>query len=101
VLRHLHAQDGHPICTLRSLVENHFPDYEHLSSFSPLVTPYQNFDSFSFLADHPGRPKSDSYYVDKDWMLHTPTSAHEVDVFTGGSERWLLTAAVYRDYQRD
>ncbi|KAI0054073.1 phenylalanyl-tRNA synthetase [Auriscalpium vulgare] len=94
--RRLHAQDGHPIATLRGLIESHFPDYAHLSSLSPIVTPHQNFDSLSFPADHPGRAKTDSYYINKDYMLRTHTSAHEVDVFTSGSERWLLTADVYR-----
>ncbi|KAI0306575.1 phenylalanyl-tRNA synthetase [Multifurca ochricompacta] len=94
--RRLHAQKGHPISTLRSLVESHFPDFSHLSSLSPVVTPYQNFDSLSFPADHPGRAKTDSYYINKNAMLRTHTSAHEVEIFSRGIERWLLTADVYR-----
>ncbi|KAI0006032.1 phenylalanyl-tRNA synthetase [Russula compacta] len=96
LLRRLHAQKGHPISTLRSLIEGHFPDFAHLSSLSPIVTPYQNFDSLSFPADHPGRAKSDSYYINRNVMLRTHTSAHEVEVFAKGTERWLLTADVYR-----
>ena len=94
--RRLHAQKGHPISTLRSLIESHFPDFAHLSSLSPIVTPYQNFDSLSFPADHPGRTKTDSYYINKNAMLRTHTSAHEVEVFAKRTERWLLTADVYR-----
>ncbi|KAA1471174.1 phenylalanyl-tRNA synthetase [Dentipellis sp. KUC8613] len=94
--RQLHLQDGHPICTLRTLVEDHFGDFAHLRSVSPLVTPYQNFDSLSFPKDHPGRSKTDSYYLNQDMMLRTHTSAHEVEVFSEGKERWLLTADVYR-----
>jgi phenylalanyl-tRNA synthetase alpha chain len=94
--RRLHAQNGHPISTLRSLIEDHFPDFAHLSSLSPIVTPYQNFDSLSFPADHPGRAKTDSYYINRNTMLRTHTSAHEVEVFAKGTERWLLTADVYR-----
>jgi phenylalanyl-tRNA synthetase alpha chain len=94
--RRLHAQKGHPISTLRSLIEDHFPDFTHLSSLSPIVTPYQNFDSLSFPIDHPGRAKTDSYYINKNAMLRTHTSAHEVEVFAKGTERWLLTADVYR-----
>ena len=94
--RRLHTQEGHPISTLRSLIESHFPDFAHLSSLSPIVTPYQNFDSLSFPADHPGRAKTDSYYINKNAMLRTHTSAHEVEVFAKGIERWLLTADVYR-----
>jgi len=94
--RRLHAQKGHPISSLRSLIESHFSDFEHLSSLSPIVTPYQNFDSLAFPADHPGRAKTDSYYINRNTMLRTHTSAHEVDVFAKGAERWLLTADVYR-----
>ena len=94
--RRLHARKGHPISTLRSLIENHFPDFAHLSSLSPIVTPYQNFDSLSFPVDHPGRAKTDSYYINRNVMLRTHTSAHEVEVFAKGTERWLLTADVYR-----
>jgi len=94
--KRLHAQEGHPISTLRSLIESHFPDFAHLSSLSPIVTPYQNFDSLSFPADHPGRAKTDSYYINRNAMLRTHTSAHEVEVFAKRTERWLLTADVYR-----
>jgi phenylalanyl-tRNA synthetase alpha chain len=94
--RRLHAQKGHPINTLRSLIESHFPDFAHISSLSPIVTPHQNFDSLSFPADHPGRAKTDSYYINRNAMLRTHTSAHEVEVFAEGTERWLLTADVYR-----
>lgn len=94
--RRLHAQKGHPLCTLRSLIENHFEGFSHLSSFSPIVTPFKNFDELSFPIDHPGRQLSDSYYINKDLMLRTHTSAHEVEVFRGGETKWLLTADVYR-----
>ena len=94
--KRLHTQKGHPIATLRSLIENHFPNFTHLSSLSPIVTPYQNFDSLSFPLDHPGRAKTDSYYINRNTMLRTHTSAHEVEVFAKGMERWLLTADVYR-----
>ncbi|KAF8654164.1 hypothetical protein AX16_003693 [Volvariella volvacea WC 439] len=92
----LHTQPGHPLNTLRTLVETNYPDFAHLSSLSPLVTPFQNFDELSFPADHPGRSVTDSYYVNKDLMLRTHTSAHEVEVFRKGETKWLLTADVYR-----
>ncbi|KAF8136355.1 hypothetical protein EV363DRAFT_1428757 [Boletus edulis] len=92
----LHTQPAHPLSTLRALIESHFPSYAHISSLSPLVTPYQNFDLLSFPADHPGRSVTDSYYVNKDLMLRTHTSAHEVEVFEKGETKWLLTADVYR-----
>ncbi|ESK96980.1 phenylalanyl-trna synthetase [Moniliophthora roreri MCA 2997] len=92
----LHTQEAHPLCTLRSLIESHWPDFSHLSSLSPLVTPYKNFDELSFPADHPGRSVTDSYYINKNLMLRTHTSAHEVEVFKQKESKWLLTADVYR-----
>ncbi len=92
----LHAQPSHPLNTLRTMIESHYPDFAHLSSLSPLVTPHKNFDELSFPADHPGRAVTDSYYINKGTMLRTHTSAHEVEVFGKGEDKWLLTADVYR-----
>lgn len=92
----LHNQPAHPLGILRSKIESHFHDFEHLSSLNPVVTPAQNFDSLGFPADHPGRSVTDSYYVNRDYMLRTHTSAHEVETFAAGHSKWLLTADVYR-----
>ncbi|KAL1743998.1 hypothetical protein HDZ31DRAFT_39640 [Schizophyllum fasciatum] len=92
----LHTRAGHPLSTLRALIEEHYSDFSHLSSISPLVSPFKNFDELGFPPDHPGRAKTDSYYVNRELMLRTHTSAHEVEVFRAGHDRWLLTADVYR-----
>ncbi|KAJ6547570.1 hypothetical protein B0H19DRAFT_1266483 [Mycena capillaripes] len=92
----LHTRPSHPLNTLRGLIESHFAGFTHLSSLSPLVSPYKNFDELSFPQDHPGRAVTDSYYVNKELMLRTHTSAHEVEVFRSGETQWLLTADVYR-----
>jgi len=92
----LHLKPSHPLSTLRGLVESAYPDFTHVSSISPLVSPYKNFDELSFPLDHPGRSVTDSYYANKDVMLRTHTSAHEVEMFRRGETRWLLTSDVYR-----
>ena len=92
----LHNQPAHPLGILRSKVESHFHDFAHLSSMHPVVTPAQNFDLLGFPADHPGRSLTDSYYINKDYMLRTHTSAHEVETFATGQSKYLLTADVYR-----
>ncbi|TFK29944.1 phenylalanyl-tRNA synthetase [Coprinopsis marcescibilis] len=92
----LHTKTGHPLNTLRTLIETHFSGFSHVSSFSPVVTPFKNFDELSFPPDHPGRSVADSYYINKDLMLRTHTSAHEVEMFRKGEDKWLLTADVYR-----
>ncbi|KAI5122968.1 hypothetical protein M0805_006847 [Coniferiporia weirii] len=90
------ARPAHPLATLKSAIEANFPDYAHFSDLSPLVSPRKNFDDLSFPPDHPGRAKTDSYYVNRDLMLRTHTSAHEVEVFAAGHKKWLLTADVFR-----
>ena len=92
----LHNQPSHPLGILRSKIESHFHDFAHLSSVHPVVTPAQNFDLLGFPPDHPGRSVTDSYYLNKDYMLRTHTSAHEVETFAAGQPKWLLTADVYR-----
>ncbi|KAI0797663.1 hypothetical protein C8Q75DRAFT_13551 [Abortiporus biennis] len=94
--RRLHLQPAHPIGTLRTLIESHFPSFSSYSDFSPVVTPAKNFDDLSFPEDHPGRSVTDSYYINNDLMLRTHTSAHEVETFAKGVREWLLTADVYR-----
>jgi len=92
----LHVKHDHPLSTLRELIESAYPRFSHISSIPPLVTPYQNFDELSFPADHPGRSVTDSYYANRNMMLRTHTSAHEVEMFRRGETQWLLTADVYR-----
>ncbi|CCM04583.1 uncharacterized protein FIBRA_06764 [Fibroporia radiculosa] len=94
--RNLYLEPAHPLGILRSVVERHFSDFTALSGWSPLVTPSKNFDDLGFPEDHPGRALTDSYYINRDLMLRTHTSAHEVEVFSRGERRWLLSADVYR-----
>jgi phenylalanyl-tRNA synthetase alpha chain len=61
------------------------------------VSVEQNFDSLGFPADHPGRSKTDTYYVNKNNVLRTHTSAHQVDMFRAKkSLGFLISADVYR-----
>ena len=62
-----------------------------------MVTTHQNFDSLGFPSDHPGRSRTDTYYVNKDTVLRTHTSAHQADTFRANeSEGFLISADVYR-----
>jgi len=95
--RNVYQIPNHPISILGSLIHEHFGSrYDAIPGQSPVVTPSQNFDSLAFPEDHQGRQASDSYYINKDWMLRTHTSAHEVEIFKRGHKRWLFTADVYR-----
>jgi phenylalanyl-tRNA synthetase alpha chain len=67
-----------------------------VTTLSPIVSTQKNFDDLGFAEDHPGRRLTDSYYINATTMLRTHTSAHEVEIFSQGKDKWLLTADVYR-----
>ncbi|KAL8907420.1 MAG: hypothetical protein Q9171_005862 [Xanthocarpia ochracea] len=97
--RRLHLQPSHPVSLTRELIERRFPlpTYIHHNDLSPVVSVAQNFDSLGFPADHPGRNRSDTYYVNRDTVLRTHTSAHEADIFRqNASEGYTISADVYR-----
>ncbi|KAF2762077.1 phenylalanyl-tRNA synthetase [Pseudovirgaria hyperparasitica] len=97
ISRRLHLQPDHPLAITRTLIESRFPGYKYHNNLSPIVTTAQNFDSLGFPGDHPGRAKSDTYYINKDTVLRTHTSAHQLDTFRANqSDGYLIAADVYR-----
>ncbi|KAG9249023.1 hypothetical protein BJ878DRAFT_199661 [Calycina marina] len=99
IARKLHVQKDHPISITRAIIESKFPSqtYKYHNDFFPIVSTLQNFDSLGFPLDHPGRSKTDTYYINKGTVLRTHTSAHQADVFRRNeSEGFLISADVYR-----
>lgn len=95
--KRLHLKANHPLRITRELIESRFPGYKSYTKFFPIVTTHQNFDSLGFPADHPGRAKTDTYYINKDTVLRTHTSAHQADVFRANeSDGFLISQDVYR-----
>ena len=94
--RNLYMNPTHPLGILQNLISSHFHNFNIMVGLPPVVTPAQNFDDLGFPPDHPGRAVTDSYYINKDLMLRTHTSAHEVETFARGERQWLLSADVYR-----
>ncbi|KAF2997206.1 hypothetical protein E8E14_000907 [Neopestalotiopsis sp. 37M] len=99
VPRRLHLQKDHPVYITRQIIESVFPSptYKYHNTFDPVVSTLQNFDSLGFPSDHPGRAKSDTYYINESTLLRTHTSAHQADVFRANlSPGYLISADVYR-----
>lgn len=97
--RRLHLQEDHPVAITRQIIESRFPapTFRYVNSLHPIVSTFQNFDSLGFPPDHPGRARSDTYYVNSDTLLRTHTSAHELETFrANASAGFLLSADVYR-----
>ncbi|RCK55351.1 Phenylalanine--tRNA ligase, mitochondrial [Candida viswanathii] len=99
ITRKLHKNPSHPIGILNDLIKTSIKDMDYTiyEDFHPIVTRYQNFDSLGFPEDHPGRSKSDTYYLNKDHLLRTHTSAHEQECFVNCvTKGYVITADVYR-----
>ena len=97
VTRRLHLQPDHPLTITRKLIESRFPGYKTHNDLFPIVTTGQNFDSLGFPLDHIGRSRTDTYYLNKNTVLRTHTSAHQADTFRNNeSEGYLISADVYR-----
>jgi phenylalanyl-tRNA synthetase alpha chain len=97
VTRKLHTQKDHPLNITRKLIESRFPGFKHYNSLFPIVSTKQNFDSLGFPQDHPGRSRTDTYYLNRDTVLRTHTSAHQADVFRANqTDAFLISADVYR-----
>ncbi|KNG44956.1 phenylalanyl-trna mitochondrial precursor [Stemphylium lycopersici] len=95
--RRLHLQPDHPLTITRKLIESRFPGYKTHNDLFPIVTTGQNFDSLGFPLDHIGRSRTDTYYLNKETVLRTHTSAHQADTFRNNeSEGYLISADVYR-----
>ncbi|KAI8911569.1 phenylalanyl-tRNA synthetase [Gorgonomyces haynaldii] len=99
--RKLHLQPNHPLNILKTKIEAYFhginPGYCVLDSMNPIVTTKQNFDDLLFTPQHPGRSKTDTYYIDNKHVLRTHTSAHQSEAIASKrSNQYLLTADVYR-----
>ena len=105
--RNLYLDENHPLSITRRLIESQFPgpEYGNHVEPQPVVSTVQNFDDLGFPADHPGRNRTDTYYINKDTILRTHTSAHQRFYFQrlnlNESERpdeegYTVTADVYR-----
>ncbi|KAK9454146.1 phenylalanyl-tRNA synthetase [Dipodascopsis uninucleata] len=99
VPRKLLQNPSHPLATIKNIIESNFPrdEYTAYTNISPVVTTKENFDSLCFPEDHPGRSKTDTYYVNESLVLRTHTSAHQCQMFKScPTPGYLISADVYR-----
>ena len=81
--RRLYLEENHPLSITRKLIESQFPGpvYGSYCETNPVVSVAQNFDVLGFPRDHPGRSRTDTYYVNQETLLRTHTSAHQQAYF--------------------
>ncbi|KAI1612891.1 phenylalanyl-tRNA synthetase alpha chain [Exophiala viscosa] len=103
--RNLYDIPDHPITITRNLIESCFPypEFNHFTVKDPVVTVKDNFDVLGFPADHPGRSRTDTYYVNSDHLLRTHTSAHQHAAFQSlVAEKYVTGYTICADvYRRD
>lgn len=106
VSRNLHHQNNHPLHLLKRRIIRYFygsyvnrrgnPLFSVYDKLSPVVTTYQNFDSLLVPVEHPSRKKSDSYYLNSNYLLRPHTSAHQNELIRSGLDHFLIVGDVYR-----
>lgn len=104
--RKLHLVQKHPLGLIKQrIIDYMYGKYDNVrgnplfsvhQNLSPIVTLQQNFDSLLVAEDHPSRKKSDSYYLNKDFMLRAHTSAHQTELISMGLDNFLVVGDVYR-----
>lgn len=104
--RNIYLQDHHPLSIIRKKIVNHFyksfvtnrgsPLFSVVDNLSPVVTLEQNFDSLLIPADHISRKKTDSFYLNRDYMLRAHCTAHQLDLLKSGLDNFLVIGDVYR-----
>jgi phenylalanyl-tRNA synthetase alpha chain len=98
--RNLHNRTHHPICTIKNIITTHFTslnqNFEFFDDLCPVVDTKNNFDDLLVKPDHVSRRMSDTYYISRDTVLRTHTSAHQTSLLSQGSTAFLATGDVYR-----
>ena len=103
--RNLHLQTNHPIEIVKRMIYEYFDTldrkFDRFDELSPVVSVEDNFDLLLIPDDHPARSRSDTYYVNKEMVLRTHTSAHQNQLLADGVTSFLVTGDVYRKDEVD
>tara|TARA_Y100000034_G_scaffold75549_1_gene90740 strand:+ start:5384 stop:6409 length:1026 start_codon:yes stop_codon:yes gene_type:complete len=93
--RDLLAEEG-PLNLLLDEIRGVFKDFVIDVNKEPVVTTTQNFDELLIPEDHVSRSLKDTYYVDKNHVLRTHTSAHQTQHLRYGHRKFLVIGDCYR-----
>lgn len=103
----LHNRQNHPLSIIKNAIYDYFkslPEFENITThddLSNIVTTHANFDDLLISEEHPSRRKSDTYYVDKNHVLRSQTSAHQCELMMKGERSFLVSGDVYRKDEID
>ncbi len=102
----LHNRKNHPIEIIKNNIYKYFEslteyNFSYFDNLSEIVSIEDNFDKLLIPKDHPARKKSDSYYVNENYVLRTHTSAHQNELLSKGFTQFIVTGDVYRKDEID
>ena len=104
--RNLHNLKNHPIEIIKKKIYEYFDqldnyEFDKFDNLDPFVSTEDNFDKLLLSKDHPARSKSDTYYVNEDFVLRTHTTAHQNNLLKEGYTNFLVVGDVYRKDEVD
>lgn len=79
--RQLYAKPGNPIYLIAESLRQHFKGFTCHHFVDPVVDLWSNFDSILVQPGHISRSRTDTFYVDKNHVLRSHTSAHQSTCF--------------------
>ena len=95
IKRHLYLTPGNPLNLIAGSTKQYFNDFKSFEYRCPVVDLLTNFDTLLIPENHVSRSKSDTYYVNSNYVLRSHTSAHQAECFKK-SDSFLCIADVYR-----
>ncbi|XP_050548965.1 probable phenylalanine--tRNA ligase, mitochondrial [Daktulosphaira vitifoliae] len=101
-----HNRPDHPLCLFKNriidYVYNNFkgrsgnPIFSIYDNINPVVSKYENFDSLLVPEQHPSRKRTDSYYLNENYMLRAHATAHQSELIKMGLDNFVVFGDVYR-----
>ncbi len=104
-------RDFHPLNLVRQVIEKYFCSnfvgrtgntiFSVYDKISPVVTVKENFDSLLVPESHVSRQKTDTYYINREYILRSHTTAHQAELIQMGLDNFLIFGDSYRRDQID
>lgn len=95
--RGLLTTQDHPLARIWQRAQGYFgKEFECRVVEDPVVSVHDNFDALLFPADHVGRSRNDTYYVNRTHVLRTHCTAHQRQMLMHGPPSWLVAGDVFR-----
>lgn len=94
--QNLIEKKSNPLSLVAQNIRHFFTDFDTFSFPSPVVDLEANFDSLLIDKNHVSRTKSQSYYVNSNYLLRSHTSAHQAHCLKRKSTSFVCIADVYR-----